>query len=132
MSVGTRMPAVAKASAIATDCPPEPPAMPTPSPVNGGSSVSTLRMSTSSTRLRAWIAPAWRQAASQTSDDPASEAVCERVARPPSSVRPPFQSTTGLWGVVSRSVRKKRGPSCSPSTYIARMSVLGSPAKYSR
>jgi len=88
--------------------------------------------STDSSRLSALTAPVCRITASQIAWEEASEAVCDRVARAPASVRPPFQMTTGFFSAASRSTRKKRRPSRTPSTYMPIASVSASAAKYSR
>ena len=88
--------------------------------------------SITSSPLVAGIAPVCLIIASQVAEAVASEPVCERVARCPAEVCPPFQITTGLLGVVSRSALKKRRPSFSPSRYIPITSVSGSSRRYSR
>ena len=130
--MGTRSPALLKASDIDTDCPPEPPVSPMPSPVNGANVVSALSMSTVSSIESARMAPACLITTSQVSMDSAIAPVCDDVARLPSAVCPPFQMTTGLTWQVSFSSRKKRRPSRTLSTYMAMKPVASSCPKYSR
>ena len=54
------------------------------------------------------------------------------AARAPPSVRPAFQSTTGLRAAVARNASKKARPSRAPSTYMATTLVAGSSPRYRR
>ena len=60
-------------------------------------------------------APAWRQSASKTCVEPASDPVCEFAARAPAPVRPPLRITVGFSRAQRRSARAKAGPSETPS-----------------
>ena len=75
LSIGIRRPALAKASDIDTDCPPEPPVSPMPSPVNRGNADTAFSASTVSCMESARIAPLCLMTTSQVSIDSAIEPV---------------------------------------------------------
>ena len=53
----------------------------------------------------------------------------DAVARAPASVTPPFQTTTGFIAAARWSERTKRGPSFTPSMYMAMIFVSASSAR---
>ena len=132
LSRPTSNPSPTNASVIETDCPPVIAIRAIRLPVEGLASSSTFTASTVSSRLFVEIAPHCRMIPRQTAWGEASEPVCDIVARAPASVWPPFHTTTGLRAVAARSAFTKRGPSFTPSTYIAMTSVSGSSVRYSR
>ena len=122
----------ATASADSTLWPPPMPTMPTRGPSRRSTKRKATAQSTSSSMLSTRSAPAWRQAASKTWRAPARLPVCDIVARPPASVRPPLRTTTGFAAAAVRNAARNRRPSRTPSTYAAMTDVLGSAARYSR
>ena len=114
---------------MTTDWPPVIAISPIPCPVAGFASSSAFTTSSVSSRLSAASAPLCRTIASNTACDVASAPVCEAVARAPASVTPPFQTTTGFIEAARRSELTKRGPSFTPSMYIAMTFVSASSAR---
>lgn len=74
-------------------------------------------------------APACRTIALNTAFDVASDPVCDAVARAPASVTPPFHTTTGFIEAARRNDAINRGPSFTPSMYIAITFVSASSAR---
>ena len=109
-----------------TDCPPVMAMRASRLPADGFAWSSTFTASTAASSPSAAMAPHWRMTPRQMAWGAASEAVWDVAARAPASVRPPFHTTTGLRAVASRRARAKRGPSRTPSTYMAMASVSGS------
>ena len=129
LSSGTRRPAFSKASVMTTEGPPVMAISPTPVPVVGLAKRSSFMTSSISSKVSAGMAPACRTIASQIAVGTARDPVCEEIARRPASLFPPFQMTTGFWGVTWRSREKKRRPSRTPSRYMPMRRVSSSMAR---